>query len=422
MLRALAKDDQKNAGRVYAVLPYFGTADGVSSVDVDGWLNTLAWMAQEGQSAARAAKSSARVAYEASFRAMTAWPISSFQRIVGKVLVPTMAGSWKPGCEVTARCTGVAPDVLLSKELAELLPLQDDPAAAEDGATYDSSYIDQADWSEEDCSKSLVDVLTRLRAQVPEQALALFAALVADRALFERLAHDHLALPQARFLSIQNKLSEIVGDLAPNPAGSAHDLSSLRKDVRLRFKLTTGGSVPIFALDGSFRNAPSAILAPFQVLGAGHQQQRKLKAANATGVQSIMAHEVALAECDGPITRRTLEELIETVGPLTLWHFGLCKDAVLEEFRQAFLAEQATVEDTRAQLEDRLPQILAELKPVRGSRLRDVLNRYETTEQSIPPNRRADNLPAAKRALWEDVASPETANELLALIRRGIGS
>lgn len=135
-----------------------------------------------------------------------------------------------------------------------------------------------------------------------------------------------------------------------------------------------------------------------------------------------MAHEVTLADSDGPIARATLEELIATVGRLALWHFRHCEEAVLEEFRQAFLAEQATVEDTRARLEDRLPQILAELKPVRGSRLRDALNRYETKEQSIPPNRRADQLPAAKRLLWEEVASPETATELLALIRQGIGS
>jgi hypothetical protein len=93
------------------------------------------------------------------------------------------------------------------------LPLHDDPAAAEGATTYDSSNIEQAEWSEEDCAQSLVAVLTRLRAQVPEQALALFAALVADRDLFERLARDQLALPQARILALQNKLGGIVGNL-----------------------------------------------------------------------------------------------------------------------------------------------------------------------------------------------------------------
>ncbi|MBB5221622.1 hypothetical protein HNP73_001558 [Amaricoccus macauensis] len=116
-----------------------------------------------------------------------------------------------------------------------------------------------------------------------------------------------------------------------------------------------------------------------------------------------------------------MEELIKAVGPLGLWHFRLYEDSILEEFRQAFLTERATVEDTRASLEDRLPQILAELKPVRGSKLREVLKQYERDEQSILPNRRADQLPAAKRSLWEEVASPETATELLALIRQGIG-
>ncbi|MET4130471.1 hypothetical protein [Roseovarius sp. MBR-6] len=422
VLRAPAKDNEKNASRVCEVLTQFGTADRVSSLGVDEWLNALARMAQEGKSTARAAKSSARVAYEASFRAMTAWPTSSLRAIMGRVLVPTAAGAWKPGCEVTVRCTGVAPDVLLYSELAALLPAHEDPTAAEDGAAYENTDVEQSVLSEEDCSQSLAAVLTQLRAQVPEQALALFAALVADRDLFERLARDHLALPQAQILAIQNRLSEVVGELTPNQTGRTYDLSSIRKDVRLHFKLTTGGPVPILALDGSFRNAPSAILTPFQVLGAGHHQQRRLKTESATAGLGTMAHEVTLADSDGSIARATLEELIATVGRLALWHFRHCEEAVLEEFRQAFQAEQATVEDTRARLEDRLPQILAELKPVRGSKLRDVLNRYETKEQSIPPNRRADQLPAAKRSLWEEVSSPETASELLALIRQGIGS
>lgn len=422
LLRALDKDNEKNARRACEVLMQFGTADSHSSSDIDGWLNALAKMAQEGKGSSRAAKSSARIAYEASFRAMTAWPLSSFQAIMGRVLVPTAAGSWKPGCEVTARCTGIAPDVLLYSELAELLPAYEDPTGPEDGAAYENSDVEQSVLSEEDCSQSLAAVLTRLRAQVPEQALALFAALVADRDLFVRLARDYLALPEARILAIQNRLSEVVGELTPNQTGRTYDLSSIRKDVRLHFKLTTGGPVPILALDGSFRNAPSAILTPFQVLGAGHHQQRRLKEEGATAVLGKMAHEVTLADSDGPIARATLEELIATVGRLALWHFRHCEDAVLEEFRQAFLAEQATVEDTRARLEDRLPQILAELKPVRGSKLRDALNQYETKEQSIPPNRRADQLPAAKRSLWEEVSSPETATELLSLIRQGIGS
>lgn len=422
LLRALAKDKERNARRTCEVLTQFGTVDSHSSSDVDGWLNALARMAQEGKSSSRATKSPARVAYEASFRAITAWPLSSFQAIMGKVLVPTAAGTWKPGCEVTVRCTGVAPDVLLCSELAELLPANEDPAAAEDDAAHKTSAVERSVWSEEDCSQSLAAVLTRLRAQVPEQALALFAALVADRDLFERLARDHLVLPQAQILAIQNRLSEVVRQLTKDTAYRTDDFSRLRRDVRLRFTLTSGGQVKIRTLDGRFRNAPSAIQAPFQVLGAGHERPRRLMTQFGDAAKDTKVHEVTLADSDGSISQTTLEHLIATVGRLALRHFGLCKEAVLEEFQQAFLAEQATVEDTRARLEDRLPQILAELKPVRGLKLREVLNRYETKEQSIPLNRRADQLPTAKRSLWEEVASPETATELLALIRQGIGS
>ena len=338
-------------------------------------------------------------------------------------MVPTAAGSWRRGCEVTARCTGVAPDDLLDAELAELLPVHDDLAAAEGRATDDDvSNIEQAEWTEEDCARSLEVLLTKLRAQVPEQALALFAALVADRDLFERLARDRLALPQARILALQNKLGEIVRSLTGDQAERADDFSSLRKNARLRFTLATGGPVQIVALDGSLRDASSAIQAPFQILGAGHQQPRRLRVADFTADAGTIVHEMKLSVSDGPISQRTLEELIEEAGPLVLWHFRFYKESIFEEFQKAFAVEQATVEDARARLEDRLPQILAELKPARGSRLRDALNRYETKEQSIPPDRRADQLPAAKRSLWDDVASAQTATDLLALIRRGIGN
>jgi hypothetical protein len=422
VLRALANDDQEDAARARQVLTNFGTADSASCVDVGGWLNALARMAQEKQSKARAATGSARVAYEAGFRAMTAWPISSFRAVIGNVLAPTAAGRWRPGCEVTARCNGIAPDVLLDADLAELLPLHDDPAAPEEEPTDHPSNIEQAKWSEEDCAQSLIALLTRLRAQVPEQALALFAALVADRDLFERLARDQLALTEAQILALQNSMGQIVGNLTSDSPYSTDNFSRLRKDVRLYFKLTTGGQVQVRTLDGEFRSAPSAIRAPFQVLGAGHEQPRRLKAEFGTAVQNTMVHEITLAESDGHIVQRTFEQLIETVGRLALWHFHLYSKTVLEQLQQALSVEKATVEDARARLEDRLPQILAELKPARGSRLQDVLNRYETKEQSIQPDRRADHLPAAKRSLWEDVASPETSTDLLALIRHGIGS
>ncbi len=423
VLRELATGDQKNAERAREIVTYFATVDSKSSVDVGNWLNALARTAQTEQGTTRAAKGFARIAYEAGFKAMIEWPISGFEATIGSIMVPTAAGTWRPGCEVAARCTGVGPDVLLDSNLAELLPLDDDSAAAEDRPTEeDNSNLAQAETSDEDCTQSLEALLSRLRAQVPEQALALFAALVADRELFERLARDRLALPQARVLALQNRLDEIVSNLDPSQAVSTHDFSRLRQNVRIHFTLTTGGPVRVRGLDGRFRDVPSAISAPFQILGAGHQQRRRLKQAGNTADSDMMVREIKLADIDGPIVPRTLEELIETVGPLALWHFGHLREPVLDLFRQTFSAEQATVEDARARLEDRLPQILAELKPARESKLWDVLNRYETNEQSIPPDRRAEHLPALKRSLWEDVASPETATDLLALIRRSIES
>jgi hypothetical protein len=413
VLRALEPGTDESPSRMLEVLASFEAAEGTSPTDVAKWLSALANNAQAGQETAPTARKAVRVAYDAAFKVIASWPVSEFRAIIGGILVPTESGAWRPGGEVTARCAGIAPDYLLATALADVLPPDQEPAAPEAGQAEDGMVVEAANSTREICVQSLKALLTRMRAQVPEPALALFAALVLDRDLFECIARDLLALPQATIHSILNRLDDIARNLGQGEQENHHHFASLRKNACLHFKLTDGGQVKIVALDGGVRSAPSEIQQPFQVLGDGHRE-------HVTDSQGTMIYEIRVADRGGPITRRTLEDLIRIVGPLALWHFQRCEDAILEEFRQAFQVEQATVENTRARLEDRLPQILAELKPPPRSRLRAALDRYETQEQSISPDKRMQDLPAAKRMLWDEVVSGESASELLGLIRRGI--
>ena len=128
-------------------------------------------------------------------------------------------------------------------------------------------------------------------------------ALVADRDHFERLAHEQLALPQAQILSLLNRLGEIVGK--PHPRSGEKALMIFRRSARtLAFRFTTGKPADpsrSSRLTAAFVDASSAIQAPFQILGAGHQQRRRLKVADPSADISTIVHEVKLAASDGPI-------------------------------------------------------------------------------------------------------------------------
>ncbi|GGY37654.1 sacsin N-terminal ATP-binding-like domain-containing protein [Parvularcula lutaonensis] len=412
-LRVLPPDAGETPARMLEVVTRFKAADRAQHRDVANWLNELAEIAKQRHGTNEAA--AARVAYSAAFKMVASWPVSEFRAIIGGVFVPTDAGNWRRGAEVTAPCEGISRDFLLAADLAKDLPPNSEPAGPEAGQSEGGEVDKGNNSNREECVKSLVSLLKRMRAQVPEPALAFFAAVVSERDQFERIASDCFALPHATIQSILNRLDEIAGSLAEGDKGTSYRFALLRKNAGLHFTLITGGEVKIMALDGNVRSAPSEIDQPFQVLGTGHLEA-------VAGNRGTVIHEITIADREGRITLKTLEDLTRNVGPLVLWHFKRCEDAILEELRQAFQVGQATVEDARARLEDRLPQILAELKPAPGSRLREALDRYETQEQSIPPDKRAKELPDAKRALWDEVASEDSATELLGLIRQGIES
>lgn len=413
VLRAFEPGTKDSRARMLEVLKSFEAADGPSPTDVASWMNALAKIAQAEKGAAHAARDAARVAYDAAFKAIASWPVSEFQAIVGGILVPTVAGTWRPGTEVAARCAGISSDCLLAADLADVLPPEPEPAMPETGQAEGGMVGEPANSTKEISVQSLKALLKRMQAQAPEPALALFAALVLDRNSFKDIARDLLRLPQAKIDSILNRLNDIARNLCNGKRKNHHHFDLLRRNVCLHFKLTDGGQVKIVALDGGVRSAPSESQQPFQVLGDGHRD-------GVLDSQGTMTRVIRVADREGPITRRTLEDLIQIVGPLALWHFQHCEDAILDEFRGEFQVEQATVEDARARLEDRMPHILAELKPAPGSRLREALDRYETQEQSISPDKRAQELPGVKRALWDAAASDEAATELLEMIRRGI--
>ena len=98
-----------------------------------------------------------------------------------------------------------------------------------------------------------------------------------------------------------------------------------------------------------------------------------------------------------------------------------CLDALDRLADECDRLDQATVDAARAELEDRLPQVLDELKPQYGSGLWDARKVYKDKIDAFSPGRKQEEArPAAKRELWATVASSKNADELLAAIRHRI--
>lgn len=424
VLRERANARPTDTGGLLKALEHFGGIPDGARADAVCWLNGLAKRVQERSRADAAGTDPARRAYDAGFEAFAKWDTADFRAVAGDLMVPTIAGSWRRGCEVTARPVGVAADHVLYATLEPAirnhLDGYVDVEEGEHGPAPRTLFDDKPKLTESDCIQSMRALLHRLLAQVPGPALAFIATLALDPSDAERMAREVLALPQAQIDALTERLDEIVRSCIPQAEVNAKWVS-LRKNDRLHFTFKAEGPVRIRTLDGVFRDAPSAIERPFQILGEGHLKKKQLSSADGRLNREIWARDIVLADSEGEIKRGTLEELVCTIGPFALWHFVRLAEAVCEELRQRLAMEQATVEDARARLEDFLPLLLAELKPKHVSALRLALDRYERKEQSIPPDQRAGKLAAAKRELWNESISESVAAELLPLIRQSIG-
>src|SRR5690606_782779 len=91
-----------------------------------------------------------------------------------------------------------------------------------------------------------------------------------------------------------------------------------------------------------------------------------------------------------------------------------CLDALDRLADECDRLDQTTVDAARAELEDRLPQVLDELKPLHGSGLWEARKAYRDRIDALPVGTRQEkDRPAAKHELWGKVASPKNADELL---------
>ena len=394
------------------------------------WLSAIARVAEDRATGsgdnARIAKAALRV-FDIAFRHLCDWEYGQVQSVLKEVNVPTADGQWRPAQETVARVAGIGPSHRLAEGLERFWPIQDtDRSSGPIRRTVPENVTGRAGTSvacatsrealEAVCAKSLELVLMRLSRDLPTEAAALLVGIVRRTDRFRALARAH-GLAEGALERIFGRLKEIEdGTFVQQQPG--HSLANIRLKTFLHFELTQPTTVNIETLTGERRDLPAGALEPLTVIGDKHRTRQRLEF---DGSPETFLRRVEVSNADTPIEASHFERLLRTVAQECLGFQDRCLEALKPQIDECLKVAQLTVEDARARLEDRLPQILAELKPERGSEPRRLLDDYKKTEQSKSPAERAARLPDAKRVLWNGLLTQQASSQMLELIRSGIG-
>ena len=259
---------------------------------------------------------------------------------------------------------------------------------------------------ERDCAASLEEVLSRAQSDVPAELLALLAGIIRQTKSFRSLVCKRLALPEAATDRIWSRIRDEI-DTAFSPHLPGQSLWNIRQKTLLKFKLAQPKHVEVRSLADELVQLPVGVLEPLLVIGDGHRRRRPI---NLDG-QDHWMRMVTVADAAQPVEAHQILRMIRALALDCLGYQPKCIEILDRLAEECKRVEQTTVEDARARLEDRLPQILAELKPARGTAPRRALDEYDRSEGGLSPgNERTKRLPELKRKLWTALQSSEATN------------
>lgn len=394
-----------------ALLRAFGTVRQDHAEQAVEWLNALADLAACENEAARAA-------YVQAFRLICGWPSDLLREVMAEVRVPVRTGAWRPALEVVAGVEGIAPAHRLDEALEDSWPDQrtgyiigavGEAQPAEVVPPESTGLLNQ---QEVISAQSLIPVVERAAADLPPEVLALLIGVVRRIEPFRDIVRS-LGLTEGVIDRLWDSLRiKVDGAFIPTLPGQR--LENIRQRTLLQFRLERPRSIKVETLVGATVMLPTAALEPLMVIGDGHRRRRSVE----LDAREYWLRQVIIADADGPIGADHIRRLIRTLAEECLGYQTRCLD-VLEELVDDYLkVEQVTVEDACARIRDRLPQLVAELKPPRGTALRKALEGYETAEQRLSPGTERDKgLPELKEKFWARVLEPETIRELLQAVR-----
>lgn len=368
---------------------------------------------------AEAGTGAARDLFNHAFRAVCSWPSAALRQVMSGVRVAVSDGNWRPAHEVAAGVSGIAGAHRLAPELEAFWPADasDDRVLAASPDTRGAADQPAREGSlaqlERDGAASLEAVLARAQSEVPADLLALLVGIVRQTDGFRSLVVKRLALSEAATDRIWGHIRDDV-ETAFIPKLPGQSLANIRRKTLFTFKLAQPRHVAVRSLAGERVQLPVGALEPLLIIGDGHRPRRSIELDG----QDHWLRTVTVADTAQPVAAQHIRRMIQTLAQECLGYQPQCIELLERLAEQCTHVEQTTVEDARARLEDRLPHILDELKPPRGTALRRALDAYDRGEEGLPPgNERTRRLPELKAGLWAAVQPTEAAVQLLSAIR-----
>ena len=399
-------------------------------------LNALAELASRKEPTSEAA----RRAYGHGFKAVAEWSGAVRHRVFGGIRVPTVGGQWRSACEVIIEDDrGVAPTHVLDRGYASALPMRNDQDESTDGSAPPdrTPAPDAATTGGTDSAPQPVDLpaieaesvdrqrwfLEPWRGRVPSDLVIVYLGFIGRfsgmRAYAKEWEADATHNVETLWLDLDKRLDRLL----PDP------LSDRVKHRRFRMTAVNGGRVPAVALSGESFEAPlddstELLVGNFHkrrnVITSGEEPQRRL-------LVELQLRPVDPAASSQTESLRIFRRFVETVAGDCLW-IGMTDEraALRDILDKASHIDQTTLTETEHLLRDRLPGMLAQLKPNRGSACQQALQKYQDDEnwihrasgESDPPD--PTTLAQSKTTLWRRLHEADAGTELLSTVRAKI--
>ncbi|WP_417729646.1 hypothetical protein [Roseovarius sp.] len=358
--------------------------------------------------------------YTTAFKELGRWPETERHALFSQIYVRTEAENWALGNSVTLSGKGVPASHLLHRGLVKLLPVDEVRSPALNNQSHERA-ADQASVGI-NALNSFKDILEFARAHVPPDLLILCVGMIERSSAARKLAKESLSVADSNIERVWARLdTEVLRRFVPQKLLAT--AADRRSSLRLNFNTITSPPewINVTTLAGTIADVPTGDATPLTVLGGTANSVRSVW----IGGRNIRSYTLNVAAYSGTQpSSPDVKTLCTALAEVMIGHRNeqaACLDALDRLADECDRLDQATVDAARAELEDRLPQVLDELKPQHRSGLWEARKAYKDSIDALPAGKRQEEArPAAKHALWKKVASPKTADELLGAIRQRI--
>lgn len=424
----LSVEDLSEALKTDVILAFAPATD---PVQVGQHLNALAHAAEPGGTVSEAA----RRLYKAGFSIVASLPSAHREAVFAGTAVPTQAGKWRMGSEVAGSGAGIAPGHLLSADFAAILTsASDDQGLSPLGASMlvpdrNHGALNSSDselaalelrWAEQHRS-----YLETWRGRVPGELPIVYLGLIGRHPAIEGVADAWAGEATASVETIWAGLDQSLDPTLPAGIGLSDEVN----DRRFEIVLVNDDVVLARALSGAEFTAPLALACDNLVIGNLHQSAKPLLTSDGRKISltTLSLRPLPESDLDHETAKASLSRLIEVIGEDCLRLIMSGQRAALSDvLDKGKRVDQATLDETRLELMDRLPSILPQLKLPIDSRAHKVLRAYlddesQTNRLQALGGNRADKLSSLKQKLWDELTDSAICQELLTAIRAKIG-